>query len=202
MIYPFLAIIEPVDADVLIVEGWIPERAYAQVAGLSRRGHYRRVLIVIPVYEGDELYDGPGLFYDDYILSVAVKQGVPAASTHVLLCPATRRDRTFHCARVARRWLAEAEPAVSSIDVATLGPHARRSRLLYRMAFGRLPVGAIALAEQTYDAERWWNHSSGIRDVFSETLGYLYARVLFRAPTPPHDDAPFVIPERNARPPR
>ncbi len=152
----------------------------------------------MPVYDGDQLYDEPGVFYDDYIRSVAVNFGVPAGRTHVIMSLATRRDRTYHAARVSRRWLAEAGAAASSVNVATMGPHARRSRLLYQRAFGsHVRVGVIALAEQTYDPDHWWRYSSGIRDVVSESLGYLYARLLFRPLDQPRDDLPYLIPEKS-----
>lgn len=194
-VHPFLAITEPVGAQVLIVEGWIPERAYVEVADVYRHGGYAHLLVVVGVYDGDDLYDGS--FYDDYLRSVVVKQGVPAESVRVVIAPVTRRDRTHHGARVARRFLVDSGQSLESVDVATLGAHARRTRLLYQQAFGdQTEVGIVALAEQTYDTQHWWRYSAGIRDVFSETLGYGYARFFFRPPDPPEDDAPFEIPER------
>ncbi len=200
-VYPFLSITQPVASNILVIEGWIPERAYAQVAEICRNTEPSRVLIVVPVYDGDRLYDEPGLFYDDYIRSVAVSFGVPADRATVILALATRRDRTYHAARVSRRWLAEAGFDASSFNLATMGPHARRSRLLYQRAFGsQVHVGVFALAEQTYDPDHWWRYSSGIRDIISESLGYLYARLLFRPRHEPGDDIPYLIPEKSTMP--
>ncbi|MBE0656976.1 MAG: hypothetical protein IH602_04755 [Bryobacteraceae bacterium] len=197
-IYPFLATTQPAQSGILVVEGWLSEHFYKEVAELCRNSRYRRVLIVLAIYDGDLYYDSAGLAYDDYIRWVAVQQGVPADRVHVVLGRPTRRDRTFHTARLARRWLAEHEPNAAAVDVATEGPHARRSRLLYQKAFGdRTRVGVIALTEQTYDPDRWWQYSSGIRDVFSETIAYIHTLILFRPPDPPDDDTPFVIPRKS-----
>lgn len=197
-VHPFLAITHQTGSDVLIVEGWIGDRLFEQVATTYRHGHYRRVLVVIGVYEGDILSDSAGQYYDEYLEELLVKYGVPGEAVDTLFCAVARRERTYHCARVARRWLREhREVSLRSLDVATLGPHARRSRLLYDLAFEhRVPVGVIALPDQAYDPERWWRYSEGVREVMSEGLGYVYAKLIFRPPSPPDDDAPFEIPIR------
>ena len=69
---------------------------------------------------------------------------------------------------------------VESINVLTEDVHARRTRLLFRKAFGHeITIGIIAVPDPDYDSRRWWRYSAGVRDVFSETAAYLYARFLF-----------------------
>jgi len=199
LIHPFLAVSAPVNATVLAVEGWAPERTYIEVAELFRSSRSQILLIVVAVYEGDDLHEEePGVYYDDYLRGVVSKSGIPQEAIHVLLCPATHRDRTYHSARVTRRWLDENRPDAVAINVATLGPHARRSRLLWQKAFEPgSDIGVVALQDKTYDASHWWRSSEGVRDVLSETLAYLYARLLFRSPPPADDDdLPFEIPGR------
>jgi hypothetical protein len=73
---------------------------------------------------------------------------------------------------------------VESLDLVTLGPHARRSRLLYEEAFGnKVKVGVIAIAIPDYDVKRWWRYSEGVREVIGEGIGYLYVKFLFWPPT-------------------
>ena len=67
-----------------------------------------------------------------------------------------------------------------SFNVLTLGVHARRSRLLFRKAFGSdLPIGVIAVQNREYDPVRWWSSSEGAKEVISEGVAYLYARFFF-----------------------
>jgi hypothetical protein len=81
-----------------------------------------------------------------------------------------------------------------------MGPHARRSRLLYDLAFEHtVPVGIVALDDRTYDPQHWWSYSEGMREVVTEALGYAYAKLVFSPPDPPDDDAPFEVP--SPRPP-
>ena len=69
--------------------------------------------------------------------------------------------------------------SVKSLDVVSLGPHARRSRLLYEQAFGaHARVDIIALPDAAYDPDRWWRSRESIRAVWGETLASLYSRAL------------------------
>ena len=64
--------------------------------------------------------------------------------------------------------------ALSATNVATQGPHARRSRWLYQKAFGdSCVVGIIALRNLEYDPAQWWRTSEGVREVIGESLAYL-----------------------------
>ena len=61
-----------------------------------------------------------------------------------------------------------------------MGPHARRSRLLYEEALGgEFKIGIIALADRRFDPEHWWRSSEGVRAVVDDTVAYLYARLYF-----------------------
>jgi hypothetical protein len=66
-----------------------------------------------------------------------------------------------------------------------MGPHSRRSRLLYQKAFGsRVKVGVFSRPDEEYDSKRWWASSVGFEQVIGEGIAYLYARVLFHPPKP------------------
>jgi len=108
-----------------------------------------------------------------------VEFGVPKESVNLLFCPVVRKDRTYHCALAVREWLGQNGVRVASLDVATVATHSRRSRLLYEKAFGPgVSIGAIAIEDPSYDPARWWASSAGVRDVLSEAIAYVYARVL------------------------
>ena len=67
-----------------------------------------------------------------------------------------------------------------------MGPHARRSRLLFEKAFGRdTRVGIIALEDRDYDPAHWWKSSQGVRTVTDELIAYGYARLLFHPAAQP-----------------
>ena len=197
--HPFLAVKQPAPADFLVVEGWVPERVFWQVADLFRTGGYERVVIVVPTYPGDPVIDPYGVRLDDYLADWIAMVGVPRSKVDVILSPSANRDRTYHAAKVVRQWLEEQGRSLSTIVLVTLGPHARRSRLLYRMALGDDVVrGVIPLYDDTYDPQHWWRSSAGVRTVLSEALAYVYAKLVFREPPPPPEGYSRVkIPEND-----
>jgi hypothetical protein len=137
------------------------------------------VLVVRGIYESADKYES-GRYFTDYIANLLVQYGVPEASVHTVFCPVTEKDRTYHSALAIQRWLAEHALAVDALDLATVGPHARRSRLLYKKAFGpKMRIGVIALRDKSYDPTHWWRSSEGIREVPFEAMAYLYVRFFF-----------------------
>ena len=95
-------------------------------------------------------------------------------------CPLEKRDRTFTSAVTIRAWLAQHRPAATAVTIVTMEPHARRSRLLFEKALGsNVRVGVVALENQEYDSRYWWKYSEGVKEVVSEGVAYLYARLFF-----------------------
>ena len=94
--------------------------------------------------------------------------------------PPIERERTYEAARAVRRWLDATGRPADAADVFSYGPHARRSRDLYRQALGRgVAVGCLAAPPQEYDLARWWRRSRGARDVVGEALGFAWALCCF-----------------------
>jgi len=177
--YPFLAVSDGGDGQVLVVEGWIGGRPIDLAAAAFTQGDYSSVVVVRDVYDGGDKWTS-GRYSADYVAAGLVQQGVPSNQVHTVFCPVVNRDRTYHCALAVRAWLFEQQLTPRSLDVVTLATHARRSRLLYEKAFGpEVDIGAIALPDLSYDPARWWNSSAGVRDVVGEALAYVYARVFF-----------------------
>ena len=182
-VHPFLSVTHRVDADVLVVEGWVHE--YAIVAGVEefKSGHYPRV------YATGGPVTGSGGYTTDLNTAANVgaellrKAGVPAESVQMVPSHLMGRDRTYDSALALRDWFQERKMPVRSINVVTEGIHARRTRLLFQKAFGDgVRVGIIAVPNPDYDHRRWWFCSEGVRDVVGEGIAYAYARLFFHPP--------------------
>ena len=178
--HSFLAVTDRMPADLLIVEGWLPPYTLHQAAAEFRIGFYSRILIVNPIYEAEDgkpqLDTGSG----DYLGRLLVKCGVPNSYVDTVVCSVARKDRTYHSALAARAWLKKQGITLKYINVATLGLHARRSRLLYQKAFGKdVNIGVIALEDRAYNSAHWWRYSEGVREVIGEGIAYVYARIFF-----------------------
>ena len=80
-----------------------------------------------------------------------------------------------------KKWWGDHEKTpLSKVNLLTVGPHARRSRLLFEKALGSsVEVGVISIPGKDYETGKWWHSSSGVRMVIGETIAYLYARLFF-----------------------
>jgi len=178
-VHPFLAMNQPVDARVIVVEGWAPDQALQLIAGELQADHCDRVYVVgVPIEHGAPLAEYKS--YASLGAATLITMGAPSNRVQAVPAPAVRRDRTYTAAVAFRVWLEEHGETPDAFNLATVGAHARRSRLLFHMAFGReVQLGVMALPDPSYDARRWWRYSTGVRNVVSELAGYLYARFLF-----------------------
>jgi len=176
----FLAITSPVGGQVLVVEGWMPVYAYREAAALFRQGGYRTIIAAGTTSEDE---DAVGDLRERSGGEKLVYFGVPSELVVTVSPQEAYRDRTFHSAIAVKEWLRAQGLQTAAIDVVTLGPHARRSRLLYRKAFvDEVQVGVISIADRRFDPNHWWRSSSGVRRVIDELVAYLYARILFSLP--------------------
>jgi uncharacterized SAM-binding protein YcdF (DUF218 family) len=176
----FLAITSPVGGQFLVVEGWMPAYAYREAAAQFHKGGYRKI-IAAGVIQEDE--DADGDLREHFGGEKLIQFGVPSDLVVTASSEEVNRDRTFHSAKAVKRWLQEHGLRTASIDVITVGPHARRSRLLYEKALGNeIQVGVISVEDRQFDPNHWWRSSAGARRVIDELIAYLYARTLFSPP--------------------
>jgi DUF218 domain len=179
-VLPFLAVNAPVTAQVLVVEGWVNDYALEAAVQEFHRGGYSKMYVTGgPLERGEPLSE-----YKTYAAlgaAVAIHFGVPPTLVQAVPAPNVRRDRTYASALALRDWLELHGQMPDGLNLVTLGPHARRSRLLYEKAFGdACRIGVISIEDEGYDPHRWWAYSQGVRTVVSETVAYLYTRFFFR----------------------
>jgi uncharacterized SAM-binding protein YcdF (DUF218 family) len=173
----FLAITSPVSGQFLVVEGWMPAYAYREAAAQFRKGGYRKI-IAAGVSQAD--WDAGEELREHFAGKKLIQFGVPGDLIVTASAEDVQRDRTFHAAMAVKHWLQEQGLRTTSIDVVTVGPHARRSRLLYEKALGNeVKVGVISVEDRRFDPNHWWRSSEGVRTVVDESIAYLYARVFF-----------------------
>jgi hypothetical protein len=102
--------------------------------------------------------------------------GVDKGLIVALTFPEVPQHRTYASALVLRDWLKKSQPRTTGINVFTIGPHARKSLVLFKRALGpEIEVGVIAGTDDTYDANRWWMSVRGTYVIFRKLLVYLYA---------------------------
>jgi len=178
-IYPFLALNDPAPGGVLVVEGWVPDYALQAAIAEFRSNPYAKLLVTgIPLEQGAPLSEYTN--YANLGAAVLVKLGMSTNEVVAIPAPLSERNRTYAMAMRLKEWLRKHRAAPTKVNLITLGPHARRSRLLFEKALGRdYPVGVIAVPAKGYQGRLWWRNSQGVRVVISEVIGYIYARFFF-----------------------
>ena len=181
-IYPFLALTRPVQGEVLVVEGWLPDYALGKARNRFQDGNYQLL-----VTSGGELWVGSHLSrYKTWARLAAATlttQGVSAEKIITASTPSVKKDRTYAAALGVKKQLTEKGLIPASIDVVSLGPHSRRTWIIYQMVFSPdTQVGIYSIKPRNYNSEQWWSSSAGVRTIISETIAYLYARLIFNPP--------------------
>jgi hypothetical protein len=174
----FLAYSDPVKGDILIVEGWLGESTLLKAFNKFKEGDYQYLITT----------GGPvkGKINPDYS-SYAEKAGAFLVSKYldkskliVIPTPATALNRTFLSAVMVREWFRENEYTVSSFDLFTGDVHARRTHILYKLAFQPdIKIGIIAAAPHGFHLHSWWKTSYGAKSVFTEVAGLVWVTCCF-----------------------
>lgn len=175
-IHPFLAVTSPIKADILVVEGWLPDYALKQALTEFENGSYNKI-----VTTGGPLPTGYYLAeYKTFAeLSVATLEALGLENEKLVAVPAPEviKDRTYASAVTFRQWLSNSNLNVQSINLYTLDVHTRRSWLIFKQVLApKIKTGAIAAKTQDYQPNNWWSSSAGVRSVISEVIAYIYAR--------------------------
>ncbi len=181
-VVPFLAPTHPLSGGVLVVEGWLPDDALAEAKQAFESHPYECLVVTgVPIDQG--LFITKATNYAQLAAITLKGLGLKEGAIVPVSCPEVPRDRTYATAWQVRTWL-DTHGKTDVVDVLTMGVHARRTWLLYRLALGeRFQAGIIAAKDERYDPKRWWTTSSGFRTVTSEAIAYLYAKLLF-SPAP------------------
>lgn len=191
----FLAPDAPVGRGVLVVEGWMDREELGRAAEIYRQGRYDALVVTGGPVLDAPVSCGPGT-YAERAGERMRELGIVEPALAVVPSPPVTRDRTYQSALAVRAWLEARRPPVSALDVASHGPHSRRSRATYQKALGDgVEVGVISVEPSEYALSRWWESSAGVNDLLAETTGYAWMLCCFHPK--PIEPAP-VRPAANA----
>lgn len=176
--YNFLAIERPTSSDVLVVEGWIPEKGLKKAIEFYHTQNYKYMIITgVPITQWSfsspysNMADASAksmrmMLFRDSIYTVSVPSAIV-------------RDRTYSTAVALKMRMETGDIPNKDFDLYTVGAHARRSHLMFSMAFPNKKIGLITDTDDSYDPPIWYKTSYGFRIVSSELISYLYSRVFF-----------------------
>ena len=174
----FLSKDEPLHAKILIMEGWLPDYALKEGMQKFKEGEYEQIYTTGGLLErGTYLKE-----YRDYAhlaKATLMAMGMDEHEVIAVAAPDVMRDRTYHSALALKRWIDVNKIKAKKLDLASLGPHTRRSSMLFQKAFGEeFEIGSIAVAPEDYDPEKWYRSSEGVRTTIDELIAYIYVLLL------------------------
>ncbi|MDJ0677535.1 MAG: ElyC/SanA/YdcF family protein [Calothrix sp. MO_167.B42] len=179
-IHSFLAVNSPVTADILIVEGWVTDNAIKAALDEFQGNSYGHLVTTgIPVERGYYLAEYQN--FAQIAASTLQKMGLESEKITVIPSPDVKKDRTYASAVAFRQWLEKTDlkPKPQGINILSESTHARRSWLIYKKVLAdKMKVGIISIPSQTYNPQRWWMYSAGVRAVIDETVAYIYASIV------------------------
>ena len=175
-IHDFLSTTQRVQADILVVEGWTYNYpALVEAAEEFKQKGYR-VLITVGATAFAEGVSTERVSSAMLAANQLQNCGVEKDAIVVLTVPEGVQHRTYMSALLVREWLKRSGGEAKGINIFTIGPHARKSLVLFRRAFGSdYPIGVIAGTDHDYDPKRWWMSTRGIYIMARKAVGYLYA---------------------------
>jgi hypothetical protein len=187
--------IDGAGARILIVEGWLDEPDLDQALAAFRRGHYERIVTTgAPIDSWNDWH--PWRNFADRAATYLKAHGLADVRIDAVPAPASAQDRTFLSAVVVREWAQRSEVTLSTVDLFSAGVHARRSRLLFQMAFGPgVTVGVLSSAPLDFDAQHWWRSSTGTKSVMGETLSLAWTACCFWPPAQGSHEERWAVPK-------
>ena len=179
-IVPFLCIERTIDADVMIVEGYVPEYSYKKIMNIFDENNYTLLVASGTSYEQGFIISGYNTAAD-LIGATLLSMGFDSTRLAIVpLSPEIQIDRTYNSALVVKKYLLENHPEVKRVNVISQSVHARRSLRLYRQAMGdEIEVGNIVVPADYFDAGNWYKNSRGFRAVTNEAVAYFYVLFFF-----------------------
>ena len=173
-IYLVLAPTHRTEANILVVEGWLPEYALEAAIEEFQKGAYTHLITSGgPLWEGHHAAQF-GSYAD---LAAQVLRSLNFPTNHLISVPGKKvwKHRTFHSADAVRQFLNQSSMKVQGINVLTLGAHGRRTKIIYDSVMEAYrPLGIISFPSAEYDQAQWWKTSEGTKHVLTETLAASY----------------------------
>ena len=174
-IHPFLAPTKPVGADNFLVDYGLKK-----LSDEFRSKNYSLILSAGVLLPQGSPFAAEYKTSAELSAAILKKFGIREKAIVPIIPKPVKRDRTFASALAVKNWLAQNNIQPRGINLFSIGPHSRRSWMLYKEAIGEeIPVGIIACENREYDPKRWWKTSSGVRIVLNETIAYIYAKLVF-----------------------
>jgi len=175
----FLSLNNPINGKYLVLDGIMPDYSVQRAIEIFNNQNYTTIVATGSKLEAGYFISEKSTMAE---LTYATFLELGFDSTKIIVIPEgdILKDRTYTSALSLKKYFEKHKITNAEIDILAIGCHARRSKMLFKLALGdNFNVGVYALPDNSFDINRWWKTSKGVRTVISETIGYFYAKVFF-----------------------
>lgn len=174
-VHRFLAVTQRAgNADILVVEAWVPEVVLRTAAREFIEGRYR-ILLTSDIRLPESLKAGPEDSRASLAKNLLEAQGIPPERIVVCIASETNSHRSHAMALSVRDAVLHAGFEPKGMNIMAPAAHARKTWLAYRRAMGpEFPVGIVAVPTEDYNPAYWWKTSQGAKWVIANGVGWLY----------------------------
>lgn len=175
-IHAYLAVHEPIDGKILVVEGWLSDSFLKAAAVEFKNGGYSQLVTVGGPFSDTSNSNNIRTYADRS--AERLRKILPYEKRMITAVPAptASKQKTLAYAISFDDWMHENQPDLKSINVFTAGVHARKSLLIFRKVLAPdVNVGIISAKPLLYNAETWWLSKRGIWLVLKNSISYIDA---------------------------
>ena len=176
-IHAYLSFSKPINADILLVEGWISVDYAPKILKEYYRNHYSRIVVI-----GETKPDIVNADKNDrYTNPVKLSKSLRSFSKNKIVINLVNaryveKHQTLNYMVCFKNWLFRELPNAKSVNLFSASAHSRKSFLLLRRVLpASIKLGVISAAPITYNAKYWWLSKRGIWVVFKNSIAYIYA---------------------------
>jgi hypothetical protein len=174
-IHPFLAINKPVQSDILIVEGWLPDSFLKLAVTEFNNGNYKKLITLGGAVQNDSAQSEYFTWAEQAANKIS-HFGLDNKLLYAVPYFEKTNQRTFTSFLALRNWLSNSDLNVSALNVFTAGVHGRKSYIICKKLMGEnIKIGVISAPPVRYNPKYWWLSKRGGRLVMKNTIGYIYA---------------------------
>jgi hypothetical protein len=171
----FFSVTRRLAAEVLVADGWIGRDGIRAAAEEFKLGGYEFIVVSGDMTEERRKQSDDDLTAEQELVGL----GIPKDRIITAPNPQVSRQRTFVSVVAAWKALETRGVRPKVLNLFTLGPHARRSRLVYAKVFGpATQVGVIAFVPPEYEVKPWWLSKRRTLCLLKEFVGYPFEILL------------------------
>jgi hypothetical protein len=99
----------------------------------------------------------------------------------MVILPASDKkfSRTYSCALAFKHWYLNSPFKGEPVNILSLGPHTRRTWMIYKKVLGRdTDLGIILIDSQKYNRKNWYRSLVGARSIINEMVNYISTAII------------------------